>query len=78
MSTLTFVAKTLRHSFLFRLYKHYVIDSILIIKEFGFKALLRRRGLKFVLVIVAYYLVRDTILYILIPYGVARGLFGPR
>lgn len=76
MSALTFVAKTFRHNFLFKLYKYYVIDSILIIKEFGFKTLLRRRGLKFVLVIVGYYLARDTIIYILIPYGVARGLFG--
>ncbi|MCG3121569.1 MAG: hypothetical protein ALAOOOJD_04724 [bacterium] len=76
MSAITFVAQTLRRNFLFRLYKYYVIDSILIIKEFGCKALLRRRGLKFVLVIVAYYLVRDTVLYILIPYGVAHRLLG--
>lgn len=71
---LSLIAKTLRQNLLFRLYKYYIIDSILIVKRFGFKELLRRRGRKFLLVIIAYYLVRDTVLYVLIPFFVARGL----
>lgn len=60
---------------LFRLYKHYIIESILIVKQAGFKELLRQRGWKFVLLIVAYYLVRDTLVYVVLPYLVARGVF---
>ena len=51
----------------FRLYKTYVIDSIIIIKNEGFKSLLKQRGLKFFMVIFFYYLIRDSILYLLIP-----------
>jgi hypothetical protein len=60
---------------LLRLYKHYVIDSALILKRHGFKELVRRRGWKFLLAIAGYYLVRDTILYVALPLFVARGLF---
>jgi hypothetical protein len=72
---LTLIAKTIQQNFLFRLYRYYIIDSILIVKEFGFKELLRRRGLKFFLVIVTYYLVRDTLIYIIMPFCIAKGLF---
>jgi hypothetical protein len=72
---LTLIAKTVRQNFLFRLYRYYIIDSILIVKKFGFKELLRRRGLKFFLVIVTYYLVRDTLIYIIMPFCIAKGLF---
>ena len=75
MSAITFVAKTLRQNFLLRLYKYYIIDSILIIKKFGFKELVRKRGMKFFYIIIGYYLVRDTLVYILIPYCVTKGLF---
>lgn len=43
-------------------------------REQGFRALLKQKGWKVVLVIVVYYLIRDSILYILIPYLIARGL----
>ncbi len=75
MSTLTIVTSKIRRNFLFRLYKHYIIDSILIIKDFGFKELMRRRGKKFLLVIIAYYFVRDMLIYVIIPYLIARGFF---
>lgn len=75
MSALTFVAKTLRQNFLFRLYKHYVIDSIILVRKFGFKELVRKRGVKFLYIIIGYYAVRDTLIYIVIPYCVASGLF---
>lgn len=72
---ITLIAKTIRQNFLFRLYRYYIIDSILIVKEFGFKELLRRRGWKFFLVIIGYYLVRDTLVYVIIPFCIAKGLF---
>jgi len=73
MTTLT-VATVVQQNPLFRLYKEYIIDSALILKRFGFKELVRQRGWKFLLAIFAYYLVRDTILYVAIPLYVARGL----
>ncbi len=74
MQTLSLVANTVKKNFLFRLYKHYIIDSIVIVKKFGFKELFRRRGLKFFLVIFTYYLVRDTAAYVLIPLCIAKGI----
>ena len=75
MTAMTIVAQTLRRNFIIKLYKHYIIDSILLVKQFGFKELLRRRGKKVFYAVIGYYLVRDTVLYLIIPYAVARGLF---
>lgn len=75
MSTITIVGKTLRQNFIFKLYQYYLVDSIRMVKEFGFKELLRRRGAKFFYIIIGYYLVRDTILYLVMPYLITRGLF---
>lgn len=43
-------------------------------RELGWRGLVRKRGWTFVAVVIAYYLVRDTVLYILIPLGVAAGV----
>ncbi len=75
MKPLASVATSLRHNPLVRLYKNYVIDSILIIKRHGFKELIRRRGWKIVWIVGGYYLVRDTLVYIVLPYCIARGVF---
>ena len=72
--TLTSVAVVVQENALFRFSKHTIIDSALILKRFGLKELVRQRGWKFLLAIFAYYLVRDTILYLVIPLCVARGL----
>ncbi len=61
--------------FIKQFYKYYFIDSIKIVKESGFKELLKKRGWKFLLIIISYYIVRDSILYIIIPYLIAIGLF---
>jgi hypothetical protein len=45
-------------------------------RAIGWKGLFRKRGWKLVLVVVAYYLVRDVVLYIVIPLGIAAGLLG--
>ena len=58
-----------------RLYRCLVIDSLLIAKRHGLRELLRQRGWKFIAAVIAYYLVRDSLLYILVPLLVARGLF---
>jgi hypothetical protein len=58
-----------------RLYRYAVIDSLLIIKRHGLRELLRRRGWKFVAGVCGYYLVRDTLLYIVVPFCIARGIF---
>jgi hypothetical protein len=58
---------------LFRLYKYYIIDSILFVKKEGFRQLLRKRGWKFLLVIISYYAIRDSILYLIIPYLMVSG-----
>ena len=58
-----------------RLYKYYIIDSILIVKKEGLKSLLKKRGLKVFAIVISYYAVRDTILYIIIPFLIAQGIF---
>ncbi|MFQ5649114.1 MAG: hypothetical protein ACE5IY_04150 [bacterium] len=45
-------------------------------KEYGFKEFLRRKGWKVIVVIFVFYLVRDSFLYLLLPYLAARGLLG--
>jgi hypothetical protein len=69
------MSKNKSNNIIIRLYKYYIIDSIIIIKNNGFKDLLKQRGWKFLLVIISYYTIRDTIIYIVIPYLVASGLF---
>jgi len=43
-------------------------------RALGWRGLFRKRGWKLVAAFVAYYLVRDVLLYILIPLGVAAGI----
>lgn len=57
-----------------RLYRYAVLDSLRIVKVHGFRELLRQRGWRFVAGIVAYYLVRDTLLYVVLPLVVAGRL----
>ena len=47
-----------------------------VFKEQGFKGLVKKYGWKLVAAVFMYYLIRDSILYILIPYLIAKGLFG--
>jgi len=43
-------------------------------RTLGWKGLLRRRGWALVALVVAYYLIRDSILYLLIPLAIAAGI----
>ena len=45
-----------------------------IYRERGFKALLKESGWKVFTLVFIFYLIRDVVLYILIPYLVAKGL----
>lgn len=60
---------------LIRFYKYYIIDSILIVKREGFKALIKKKGWKVFAFVIGYYTVRDTILYIIVPFVIAQGIF---
>ena len=44
-------------------------------RALGWRGLVRKRGWKLVLAFVAFYLVRDVLLYVVIPLGVAAGVF---
>lgn len=76
MNTFIGILNTLAAKNIFvRLYKYYIIDSILIVKREGFKALLKKRGWRVFAVIISYYALRDGIIYVLIPFLVAQGIF---
>jgi hypothetical protein len=75
MSTLATATTLMQQNPFCRVYKHYIIDSVLILKRHGFRELVRQRGWKFLLAIACYYLVRDSILYVAVPLLLARGLF---
>lgn len=44
-------------------------------RRLGWKGLLRHRGWRFVLIVVVVYLVRDVVLYVLVPLAIAAGLW---
>ncbi len=76
MNTVFGILNTLAaKNILIRLYKYYIIDSILIVKREGFKALLKKRGWKVFAVVIGYYALRDGIIYVLIPFFAAQGIF---
>lgn len=47
-----------------------------VLKEKGFKGFIKNYGWKIVVAVFFYYLIRDSILYILIPYLIAKGVLG--
>ena len=44
-------------------------------KEHGFRGVLKKHGWKVVAGVFLYYLIRDTILYLVIPFLIAKGIF---
>ncbi len=75
MKTLSGILKKLvSRNVVVRLYKYYIIDSIIIVKKEGFKSLLKKRGWRVFAVVVGYYLVRDSIVYIIVPYLIAQNI----
>ena len=75
MNSLKYISRKTGFDYLLRFYKFAIIDSVIIIKKHGFKALMQQRGKKLLFTVVGYYLIRDTILYIIIPYCIAINIF---
>ena len=44
-------------------------------RRLGWKGLLKRRGWVFVALVVAFYFIRDVVLYVLVPLAIAAGLW---
>jgi len=53
----------------------FLIKYISIYKEEGFKGVIKKGGWKLLLYFFLFYLIRDSILYILIPYLVWKGIY---
>jgi hypothetical protein len=66
--------KTASKNVILRLYRYYIIDSIFIVRKEGFKSLLKKRGWKIFAIVIGYYVVRDTVVYILIPYLITKNI----
>ena len=52
----------------------FLAKYIKIFKESGFKGLIKEGGWKLLIGFFLYYLIRDTILYIIIPYLIVKGI----
>ncbi len=52
----------------------FVDDAVVEIKTNGFKAFLKKKGPWFVGGVILFYLIRDTLLYIVIPFLVVNGI----
>lgn len=51
-----------------------IVEWRIIFREGGIKLLVRRKGWKIVLLFLLFYLIRDSFLYILIPYLAVNGI----
>tara|TARA_B100001996_G_scaffold381587_1_gene371318 strand:- start:1146 stop:1343 length:198 start_codon:yes stop_codon:yes gene_type:complete len=59
-------------SFLNNLIPNFVKENIIYLKKNGFKKTIKKLGWKVLFLIFIFYLIRDGILYIIIPYFVAK------
>jgi len=53
----------------------FIIEWSKLLREEGFKIFIKKRGWKVLWTIIIFYAIRDTILYILIPFLIYIGLF---
>tara|TARA_B100000683_G_C12029693_1_gene365732 strand:+ start:223 stop:423 length:201 start_codon:yes stop_codon:yes gene_type:complete len=63
--------KTLKNKLIPNFLKEYIIYY----QENGFKKTIQKFGIKLIVTIIVFYFVRDTILYIIIPYFALKGIF---
>ena len=63
--------KTLKNKLIPKFLKEYIIYY----QENGFKKTIQKFGIKLIVTIIVFYFVRDTILYIIIPYFALKGIF---
>ena len=61
-------------SFINKFIPKFLKENIIYFRKNGFKKTLKKLGWKMILLIVLYYLIRDSILYIIIPYFVGKEL----
>ena len=59
-------------SFMNNLMPKFIKENINYYKQNGLKKTIKKLGWKVVLLVILFYLIRDSILYIIIPYFVAR------
>jgi hypothetical protein len=57
-----------------RLAPKFIKEWVTLIRENGIREFIKQKGWKVLAVIVLYYLIRDTILYIIIPYLVINNI----
>ena len=53
----------------------FISASVQIFRDSGFKGLIKEKGWKFVFYFFMFYLIRDSIIYILIPYLIGKPIF---
>ena len=63
--------KTLKNKLIPNFLKEYIIYY----QENGFKKTIQKFGIKLIVTIIVFYFVRDTVLYIIIPYFALKGIF---
>ena len=58
-----------------KLIPKFLLKYVTYYRNHGFKKTIKKYGWKFFAIIFMFYLVRDTILYIIIPYFAMKGIF---
>lgn len=59
-----------------RLWKpRFIAEWTALWREHGFRGFVKKKGWKFVAAVVLFYLIRDALLYLVLPYLAIRGLF---
>jgi len=58
-----------------KLIPSFLKECIIYFKENGLRSTIKKYGIKLILTVFIFYLVRDTILYIIIPYIALKGIF---
>jgi len=53
----------------------FIVEWVKLLREEGFKVFVKKRGWKVLWTIIIFYLIRDGILYILIPFLIYLGIF---
>ncbi len=70
-------SKTKNKSFFQRVLKPKIIQEwVAVWREHGLKEFIKRKGLIVVAVVFVFYLIRDSFLYLFLPYVATRGLLG--
>lgn len=54
----------------------FILEWRAVWKEHGFKTFVKQKGWKVVAIFFLFYLIRDSIIYLLLPYLAAKGLLG--